>query len=64
MKEVKYIILAVINGVTKQFEFTREKKNEAIAHFKNIRMRADRCKFFTVDNDFNDLWYDCTNDIE
>ena len=60
----KYIILAVVNGVTKEFKFKREEKAEAIATFKNIRMRADRCKMFAIDADFNDLWYDVTNDIQ
>ena len=57
----KYIIMAVFNGVTKEFSFPVTEKAEAIACYKNIRMRADRCKFFSIDSEDNDIWYDLSN---
>ena len=54
----KYIILAVVNGVTKQFEYTVSQKAEAIATYQNIRMRADRVKLFSIDTEDSEIWYD------
>ena len=59
--KLDYIILAVVNGVTKEFKFSSEEKENAVSTFKNIRMRAERCKFFAVDVDDNDYWFDITN---
>lgn len=56
--KAKYIILAVFGGVTNQFEFTRDQKAEAVATFKNVRMRADRAKLFSIDSEDEDVWYD------
>lgn len=57
----KYVIMAVFNGVTKEFSFPKEQKEEAIATYKNIRMRADRAKFFSIDSEDEDIWYDLSN---
>lgn len=59
--EVKYKIMEVFNGITKEFNFPKNKKAEAIAAYKNIRMRADRCRFFSIDSDDNDIWYDLSD---
>lgn len=57
----KYIILAVFNGVTNEFSFSVTEKAEAIACYKNIRMRADRAKFYSIDSEDNDIWYDLSD---
>ena len=56
----KYIILTTFNGVTKEFSFPVTEKAEAIACYKNVRMRADKdkTKFFSIDSDDKDIWYD------
>lgn len=59
--KVKYIILAVFDGITKQFEFDKSMKAEAIAAYKNIRMRADRAKLISIDSDDDTIWYDLSN---
>lgn len=57
----KYIVMAVFDGITKEFYFTVEEKAEAIACYKNVRMRADRAKFFSIDSEDDDIWYDLSN---
>lgn len=59
--KLKYIILAVINGVTKEFRFNPDEKENAVSAFKNIRMRSDRCKFFAIDVDDDDYWFNLTD---
>lgn len=59
--KVKYIVMFVMNGVTKQIDYSKEQKMEAVAAFKNIKLRADRTKFFSIDSDDNDIWYDLSN---
>lgn len=56
--KTKYIVMAVFNGVTKQFDYPVSEKEEAIACYKNVRMRADRCKFFSIDSEDDEIWYD------
>ena len=56
--KTKYIIMAVFNGVTKQFEFPLEKQAEAISWYKNIKLRADRVRMFSIDSDDPTMWYD------
>ena len=58
MKRTKYIIMAVFNGVTKEFRFTVEQKEEAKATYKNILLRADRAKVYSIDSEDEDIWYD------
>lgn len=57
----KYIILAVFDGVINEFSFPKEQKEEAIAAYKNIRMRADRVRFLSIDSEDDDIWYDLTD---
>ena len=59
--KAKYIVLFVMNGVTKEITYSVDQKAEAIASFKNIRMRADRAKLFSIDSEDNDIWYDLSN---
>ena len=59
--KVKYKILAVFNGVSNEFNYPVEKKTEAISDYKNIKMRADRCKLFSIDSEDDELWYDLSN---
>lgn len=59
--KVKYKIIAVFEGVTKEFNFPKEQKQEAIAHFKNIRMRADRAKLYSIDSEDEEIWYDLSD---
>lgn len=58
--KVKYLVMFVSNGITKEFKFSKDQKAEAIAAFKNIRMRAgtQRIKLFSIDSDDEDIWYD------
>lgn len=55
--KVKYKILAVINGITKEYNFRLEEKDEAISTFKDIKKRADRCVMFSIDSEDPDIWY-------
>ena len=54
----KYIILFVIGGATNEMRFPKERKAEAIAAFKNIRLRADRIKLSSIDSEDPEIWYD------
>lgn len=56
--KTKYIILAVFNGITKEFKYTVDKKAEAINDFKNMRLRADRIRMFSIDSEDDTIWYD------
>lgn len=57
----KYIILACVNGCTKEFDFTVDKKAEAISCYKEIKVKAERAKFFSIDSEDEDMWYDLSN---
>lgn len=59
--KVKYKIIAVFKGITKEFNFRLCEKKEAIAAYKNIRLRAERCKFFSIDSEDDEIWYDLSN---
>ena len=59
--KVKYKIIANFHGITNEFNFNVNEKSEAIACFKNVRMRADKTKFFSIDSEDNEIWYDLTN---
>ena len=59
--KVKYIVLCVFDGVTKQFEFPVSQKAEAISAFKNVSLRADRAKLFSIDSEDESIWYDLSN---
>lgn len=57
-RKAKYILLFVSNGITNQIEFSAHEKAEAIAAFKNVRMRADKVKLFSIDSEDDEIWYD------
>lgn len=59
--KVKYKIIAVFDGITNEFDFPLSEKEEAIAAYKNIKLRADRCIFFSIDSEDDDIWYDLSN---
>lgn len=61
--KAKYIVMFVIDGATKQIEFSKEQKAEAVAAYKNIRMRAgiDRIRLFSIDSEDDEIWYDLSN---
>lgn len=62
--KTKYIIMAVFGGITKQFEFPVEQKAEAIAWYKNIKLRADRARMFSIDSEDDSIWYDIGKSID
>ena len=55
---ITYKIIAVFNGITKEFNFSKYEKEEAIAMYKNISFRADRCKLIYIDREYEEKWYD------
>lgn len=55
---ITYKIIAVFNGITKEFNFRKDEKEEAIAMYKNIGLRADRCKLIYIDREYEEKWYD------
>ena len=55
---ITYKIIAVFNGITKEFNFRKYEKDEAIAMYKNIQLRADRCKLIYIDREYEETWYD------
>lgn len=57
----KYILLFVTSGITKQVEYPVSMKEQAIADYRNVRMRVDRAKLFSIDSDDSDIWYDLSN---
>lgn len=59
--KVKYVVLFVVNGRHNHVEFARGQKAEAIAAYKNIRMRADWIKLLSIDSDDSDIVYDLSN---
>lgn len=59
--KVKYVIIVVIDGKTTQFEYPVEDKAQAICDFKNIRLRADRIRLFSIDSEDEEIWYDLSN---
>ena len=59
--KVKYIVIFVVDGITKQVEYNKAQKAEAVSAYKNIRMRADRAKLFSIDSEDEDIWYDLSN---
>ena len=59
--KTKYIVLMVIEGKTNQFKYSKEQKAEAICAYKNLRLRADRVKLFSIDSEDEDIWYDLSN---
>lgn len=60
--KTKYLIIARFNGgIENEYRFTKEEKAEAIATFKNIRMRAAYIKLFSIDSEDEDIWYDLSN---
>lgn len=59
--KTKYIVIFVSNGITNQVEYDKTQKSEAIAAYKNIRMRADRAKLVSIDSEDEDIWYDLSN---
>lgn len=58
--KVKYTVMFVSDGITKQIEFPKDQKAEAIAAYKNIKVRAgtQRIKLFSIDEDDDEIWYD------
>lgn len=59
----KYILMFVASGVTKQIEYARDQKAEAVAALKNIGMRSNvsRIRLFSIDSEDGEIWYDLTN---
>lgn len=60
---VKYVVVAVIDGATKEFRFPRGEKAEAVALFKDVLLRADRARLFSIDSDDPEIWYDLSNKV-
>ena len=59
----KYIVLFVMNGITRQVEFDRGQKHEAIEYFKQIRKSADRARLFSIDSEDEEIWYDLSKNV-
>ena len=56
--KAKYILMFVCNGVTRQIEYTREEKEQAIEDYKGLIGRVLNPKLFSIDSDDPDIWYD------
>lgn len=56
--KAKYIIAFVMDGITRQFDFGKEQKDEAIRAYQNIKGISDRAKFWSIDSEDEDIWYD------
>ena len=54
----KYILLYRCNGVSKQIEYPKDKKEQAVNDYKNLTRRLDFVKLFSIDSDDPEIWYD------
>lgn len=61
--KVKYIVLYVTKeGITREYRFPVEKRVEAMEAAQAIVRSGDfrRIRCFSIDSEFDDLWYDLT----
>lgn len=58
MNKVKYIVMAVINGTSKEWRFEGvEEKQNAIEKFKSLKGEASKRWLYSVDAEDETIWY-------